>query len=158
MFRVLPVGDEEARTVSAMKVLVATDGSEPIVRACELLVTMLPVDARVRLLTVLSYDRYPHALAAGEHLADEAGLERAAAEAADDACRDARVLFEKVGIAVEQRHRFGNPVDEILTEAEEWDPTLLVLGRRGVHGVERILGSVSEHVLRRATIPTLMVP
>lgn len=143
-----------------MKVLVATDGSDPSLRACELAASMVhgQPSVRVRVVTVLSYTLYPYALFPGGELSDEGARARAADEAADDATRDACAIFEKAGFPVECKHRYGNAADEIVSEIDEWEPDLVVIGRRGVHGIERMIGSVSEHVLRRADIATLVVP
>ena len=141
-----------------MKVLVATDGSEPARRACERAVTLLHDDVETRVLTVLSYTAFPYALFPGGELSDEAARVQHAEEAEETNTRDARLIFEKAGFAVSVKGRFGNPADEILAEIDEWSPDLLVMGRRGVRGLERIIGSVSEHVVRRANISILLVP
>ena len=56
-------------------------------------------------------------------------------------------MLEENGLAVSVAHRFGNPTDEIVNEIKEWRQDLVAMGRRGVHGLERLMGSVSEHVL-----------
>ena len=38
------------------------------------------------------------------------------------------------------------------------DASMLVVGRRGDHGVARLLGSVSRHVAEHATCPVVVVP
>lgn len=140
------------------KVLVASDGSEPVVGACELLVRLLPDDAHVRILTVLPFELFPWSLVEGAAFSDESARVIAVREAVEDATLDARLLFEKAGIDVEVAHRFGDAADEIFAEVEEWGPMLLALGRRRARGIERMLGSVSEHVVRRVGVPTLLVP
>src|ERR1700756_1469486 len=98
---------------------------------------MLHGDVHARVLTVLSYTLYPYALYPDRELSDEVSRARAAEEEAGIATHDARLILEKAGFAVETTHRFGNPPDEIIAELEEWKPDLLVMGRRGVHGMER---------------------
>jgi nucleotide-binding universal stress UspA family protein len=141
-----------------MKVLVATDGSEPARRACEVAVSQLQGDWQVRVLTVLSYTLYPYALFAGGDLSDEASRVEEVEDVVEAMTHDACAIFEKAGYNAECVHRFGSPPDEIVAEIEEWQPDLLIIGRRGVHGIERIIGSVSEHVVRRADVATLIVP
>lgn len=141
-----------------MKILVATDGSEPVRRACERLVSMVNEPAEVRVLTVLSYSFYPYALWPGGGLADEDWRAAKAEDEAEIATHDARLILEKVGFEVTLAHRYGNPPDEILAEVAAWKPDLLVMGRRGVRGIERMIGSVSEHVVRDANVATLLVP
>ena len=59
---------------------------------------------------------------------------------------------------VEVRHRFGNPADEILAEAQEREPDLIVVGRRGLSAPGRwLIGSVSDRVVRHAHAPVLVV-
>jgi nucleotide-binding universal stress UspA family protein len=55
--------------------------------------------------------------------------------------------------------RVGQPVREILAEAEEWHADLLVLGTYGRTGASRFLiGSVAESVLRSVECSVLVVP
>jgi nucleotide-binding universal stress UspA family protein len=56
-----------------MKVLIAVDGSDPAMRACEAAAVLLvPERDEVRLVTVLSYSLYPYSGIPEEPLADEA--------------------------------------------------------------------------------------
>lgn len=56
-------------------------------------------------------------------------------------------------------HGFGGRVaDHILAKCREWGAELIVLGTHGRRGVGRILlGSDAEQVLRKATVPVLLV-
>lgn len=142
-----------------MKVLIATDGSGPALRACHTVATLL-ISGRdeVRLLTVLSYTLYPYADVPGEHLADEAERKQHADEEVRRLTDRQREILEQAGLLVEVVHRFGNTTEKIVSEIGEWNPDLVVLGRRGVHGLERLIGSVSEHVLHHSKTPVLLVP
>jgi nucleotide-binding universal stress UspA family protein len=52
----------------------------------------------------------------------------------------------------------GNPADEIVAAAGDYETDLVVVGARGRGGVARLLlGSVSEKVLRDARCPVLIV-
>jgi nucleotide-binding universal stress UspA family protein len=52
----------------------------------------------------------------------------------------------------------GGPADEILKAGRRWHPDLIVIGTHGRGGVRRFLmGSVAEHVVRRASRPVLTV-
>lgn len=142
-----------------MKVLLATDGSEPAMRACECASSLLvPGRDQVRLLTVLSYSEYPHSLVPDMPLSDETERAEREVEEVHQLTDQPRRLLEESGHTVEIAHRFGNPTDEIVAEIEDWRPELVVLGRRGVRGVERWIGSVSEHVLHHSKVPVLLVP
>jgi len=142
-----------------MKVLLATDGSEPALRACDRAASLLVPDRDlVRLLTVMSFSEYPHALVPDMPLADETERERREEEKVHRLTDEPRRRLEQSGYTVEVAHRFGNPTDEIVAEIKRWRPELVVLGRRGVRGFERLIGSVSEHVLRHSEVPVLLVP
>jgi nucleotide-binding universal stress UspA family protein len=53
----------------------------------------------------------------------------------------------------------GEPSDEILKGAYESGSDLLVVGRIGRSGLEKImLGSVAEKVVRHSKVPVLIVP
>ena len=61
-------------------------------------------------------------------------------------------------IPVEHRLEEGNPAPEILRVARETQCDLIVMGSHGRGGVARLLmGSVAEHVMRKATCPVLVV-
>lgn len=141
-----------------MKVL-ATDGSEPATRAAHTVASLLaPGRHEVRLLTVMSFSDYPHTGVPGEHLIDEAEREQHEWQEVHRLTNEPRRLLEEKGLYVEVVHPFGNPTEEIVSEIDEWGPDLVVLGRRGVHGIERLMGSVSEHVLHHTKVPVLLVP
>jgi len=53
--------------------------------------------------------------------------------------------------------RFGEPLDEILREAEAFDADLIAVSTVGRSGLGRtILGSVAEQVVRKAAAPVLL--
>src|SRR5262245_4953264 len=55
------------------------------------------------------------------------------------------------GVAVECGVRFGDPVEQILAEADEWDADLVAMTTRGRSCIERaVMGSVAEQVFRKA--------
>ena len=142
-----------------MKVLLGTDGSEPAMRAVRTVAYLLAPDRdEVRLLTVLSYSLYPYTDVPGEHLVDEREREQHERREVHRLTDEAGRILGDSGLHVEVIHRFGNPTEKIVTEIDEWRPDLVVLGRRGVHGLERLMGSVSEHVLHHSRIPVLLVP
>src|SRR5690606_1539263 len=52
----------------------------------------------------------------------------------------------------------GNPDDDILKTAKNWNADLLVLGTHGRTGLKHLLmGSVAERVLRHSDIPVMVV-
>ncbi|HET6762414.1 MAG TPA: universal stress protein, partial [Longimicrobiaceae bacterium] len=55
--------------------------------------------------------------------------------------------------------RVGEPADEILAEAAQWQADLVVMGTHGRRGLPRLLlGSVAETVIRRAHSSVLVIP
>ena len=62
------------------------------------------------------------------------------------------------GLPVESVVRFGDPVAQILDEAEAFGADLIVVGTAGRSGIGRVLlGSVAERVFGRATMPVMLV-
>ncbi len=83
------------------------------------------------------------------------GQQQAHAEALEAFVAPAR----RDGVAVETRVSGGFIVEQLLLEAEEYKPDLIVMGTHGRSGVQRlVLGSVAEKILRRAACPVLTVP
>jgi nucleotide-binding universal stress UspA family protein len=62
------------------------------------------------------------------------------------------------GVRAEGKVRYGDPAEEILDHVS-WDHIdLIAMATHGRTGLKRVvLGSVAEHVLRRATVPMLLV-
>jgi len=59
---------------------------------------------------------------------------------------------------VGKRIEVGSPAQGILDSAREIRADLIVLGAHSRHGVERIIGTVADRVLRQAEVAVLMVP
>ena len=142
----------------ALSVLLATDGSEHSLKAARFLAQVLSKGhAEVRLVTVLSMELNPYSYM-GE-LSDADARRARIEEESERAAGEARRLLQAAGHPTSVRRRFGNPPDEILTEIEEWDPDLVVVGRRGLgRAASLVLGSVSAFLLRHSTVPVLVVP
>jgi nucleotide-binding universal stress UspA family protein len=61
-------------------------------------------------------------------------------------------------VPLESVVRFGDPVAEILAEAEALGADLIVVGTAGRSGIGRVLlGSVAERVFGKATVPVMLV-
>ena len=143
---------------SAPAVLMATDGSAQSVKAARVVAGLLSAaHAKVRLITVLSMELTPYS-----YLGDLSDAEARRAkidEATEKAVEEVRQIFGEVGITTTVRRRFGNPADEILSEIAEWDPDLVVVGRRGLsRPASLVLGSVSSSLLHHSRVPVLVVP
>lgn len=67
-------------------------------------------------------------------------------------------LLHQAGFSVAVQVRFGDAAEEIIDVAESEDVALVVMATHGRSGLERLLmGSVAEAVLRRLSIPVMMV-
>lgn len=146
--------------MSEFKVLVATDGSEAVLRACRELVEEMSLgkDAEIRILTVLSFTYYPYPLADYADPSDTSERLGEVDRVVGEATRETEAIFLKAGHEPVVIHRFGNPGDEITAEVAEWGPHLVVLGRRGLGPFGRLMGSVSERVLHHSKVPVLVAP
>jgi nucleotide-binding universal stress UspA family protein len=81
-------------------------------------------------------------------------MERLEAEGMDY-LRAAEVQFE--GVPVECGVRFGDPVQEILLEAEAFGADLIAVATAGRSGLGRtVLGSVAEQVFRKSRLPVVL--
>ena len=91
-------------------------------------------------------------------------LAREFLEMREKAVRDHLAAWEQkagdLGVALITRLRLGSPTYvEILAEAEECHPDLLIMGRRGRSGLERLLvGSVTARVIGHGSRKVLVVP
>ena len=71
---------------------------------------------------------------------------------------DVRETLSDAGVNAEFLSRIGNPAAEILNTAEARGIELIVVGRRGLHPVERFLmGSVADRVVQHATCDVMVV-
>jgi nucleotide-binding universal stress UspA family protein len=130
--------------MSAMEtILHPTDFSEPSEQACRLACSL----ARDRGARLIVLHIVPASLSAeqkgfGEEIADELN----------------QFAIPDAGVHVERRLEEGDPVEVILRVARETNSGLIVMGSHGRTGLSRLLmGSVAEHVLRRADCPVLTV-
>lgn len=56
-------------------------------------------------------------------------------------------------------NKIGSVREEILTTAQEWTADLIIIGSNGRTGFEHFIsGSVSESIIRKATVPVLVIP
>lgn len=142
------------------KIMIASDGSETSMRAAELAVelarlsegsiTVIYVVDIYRLASLPEYTSFPSISGRLMELMLKES-EQATAEVGEMAW-DAGVPFRRIVAE-------GEPSDEILRGAYESGSDLLVVGRIGRSGLEKImLGSVAEKVVRHSKVPVLIVP
>ncbi len=148
--------DEESDELGSRHILVPLDGSRLAAAALPYAAALAhATDARISLLTILG------------PAPERVGLPSAASQEADERhVTESAAYMESVatplrvrGLAVTTVVRHGNPADTILADAEDEDCSLIVMSTHGRTGFERArAGSVAQHVLRHAIIPTLVVP
>jgi len=136
-------------------ILVPLDGSRLAAAAVPYALTLARAsDARISLLAVVAPPP--------EH----AGLPSAAVQEGDERqVTESTAYLESVAVAVRALGptvttvvRHGNPASDILAYAEEEECSLVVMSTHGRTGLERVrMGSVAQHMLRHAAIPTLVV-
>jgi nucleotide-binding universal stress UspA family protein len=150
------------RLPAARRLLVGIDGSPHARRALELVAGLSrPPRGEVRLLAAVEPVRMPSTgllpRAIRATLASEAAaLEREQVAAARRHVEAARARLAARGWRVRTEVRTGSPLDVLLDAARSSD--VLVVGARGVGGVERLLlGSVAEGVVARAPVAALVV-
>ncbi len=137
------------------QMLVPVDGSEPSNRALEEALQLAKEQgARVRLVHVL--EPLHHLVIEG--YGDLVGAVRAEAERvlAEAAARAQAAGVEASTTLVKAGGR--RVAAAIVDEAASWGADLIVMGTHGHRGFEHlVLGSVAEGVVRRASVPVLLV-
>jgi nucleotide-binding universal stress UspA family protein len=137
-------------------VVIATDGSQSAQRAVRLALDFADrFDAAVHALYVLDtgeIDETPDEIRTDLEDALDAAGGRALSyvEEAAFASSDGRDVVTSV--------REGDPADEVIDYAQEYDADVIATGTRGRHGDHAfLLGSVAEAVVRRSPLPVLTV-
>jgi len=139
------------------RVLLACDGSEQAARASAVVAALVSPQAVVRLLTVAGSEYAPYEGQWGP-LSDAEDRKFELALIMDQAFTGPLERLRPTGCRLEAGSRLGNPGQQILIDVEEWNPDLVVVGRTGAGGmVKLVLGSVSNHVVKNARVPVLVV-
>jgi nucleotide-binding universal stress UspA family protein len=140
-------------------VLIATDGSDISVEAATRGIAMLRPDRKVTLMTVLG--ELPGADAsgfAGSVYSEEEQRELEASARAEVAAELDRTAEALGGVDADRIVEVGDPASAICEIAERIGADVIVIGSHGRGFVQRVvLGSVSEHVVRHAPCPVLVV-
>jgi nucleotide-binding universal stress UspA family protein len=137
------------------KILIPIDGSSYSMKGVEHAASLvhelkISVD-KIILLRVINLTFYEKRLAEGIDPEEEA----------KKILEEAERIFLKGGIPKElitAKIRVGNPSEEIISEAEEEDHDLVIIGRKGRTALkDLILGGVSSTVLQRCQNPTVAI-
>ena len=142
-----------------MHILIATDGSQRSIRAAQRASELMKAADQVTLLTVLT--EVPGDDAGGIEGSVYSAEEQESlwnqemAEARDELSRTAQVLSSA---NVTKRIEVGDVAQTVVRVAEELAVDAIVVASHGRTGLERLfLGSVSEHIVRHAHCPVLVV-
>lgn len=138
-----------------LKILIATDGSENAAAACRFVRALpLPTGTSIHAVAVIDasafngYESY-WTVVQQFRQAEESHVSQALLEAA--------ALLAREEVEVTTASREGHPVQEILRAADELDADLVVVGSKGLTGLEGFLmGSVARSVAKRCTRPVLV--
>lgn len=139
------------------KIMVATDGSEPVKKA---------VDTAVEIAKLSGAKLYAvYVVASGGYTVGhprDIGWERAMKEHLSAEGKEATAYVENVGnaaaVEVESIFLEGSPANEIVDFAEKNDIDLIVMGTLGRTGLQKILlGSVAQNVVRHSRKAVLVV-
>lgn len=142
-----------------MHILIATDGSPRSIRAAQRASELMKTADAVTLLTVLT--EVPGDDAGGIEGSVYSAEEQETmwneemADARDELSRTAQVL---ANANVTKRIEVGDVAQTVVRVAEELGVDAIVVASHGRTGLERLfLGSVSEHIVRHAHCPVLVV-
>ena len=142
------------------KILLATDASEDAQKAAQMASDIANNSgSELHVLHVGNTKDFHIAPSAEQTFAPRSGTYGEIREQAEKTLGEAVRQVEEAGGTVVQAHlRMGDPDDEILRFCEEQDEFgLLVMGSRGLGPVKRrLIGSVSESVVRHAHCPVLV--
>lgn len=144
-----------------MQILLAVDGSADSQAAvAEVARRPWPTGSAVKIIAVVKLPFVPTAETRSLPESDYTRLEEAMREQAGGALRAAAAQLQHhpSTLLVTTEILLGQPVEEILAEAQRWPADLIVLGPRGLGGFKRLLlGSTSHGVLQQASCSVLLV-
>lgn len=137
-------------------VLVAVDGSEESFTAAHEALDLTADGGTLHVLSVV--ERLPLHRRSGqaEKFEDDSVDERAHAEEAVSRVED---RAESTGVDCVTAIEEGVPRTVIMSYADDVDADAIVLGKRGLQDVaDDMLGSTTERIVRKATVPVVSVP
>jgi nucleotide-binding universal stress UspA family protein len=156
--------ETEERTVKVnyfpTKILLATDASKDAIKAAQIASDISSVSgSELHVLHVGNTKDFHVAPSAEQSFSRRSPYLSEVRENSEKTLEEAVKQVEEAGGTVAETHlRMGDPDDEILRHCEEHgDIGLLVMGSRGLGPIKRrLMGSVSESVVRHASCPVLV--
>ncbi len=139
-------------------VLLPTDAGEGTELAIEHAITVAEShDADLHVLYVVDSDVYS-SYTGDEYVHEFEGLETALEQEGEEAIAEIADRVREAGLEPETAVRRGSPHERILAYADEEDVDLLVMGSKDRPGeYRRLLGSVTERVVRLSSTPVTIV-
>lgn len=132
------------------KVLVPLDGSRAAEQIFSQLRPLSNGNSEVHLLRVASVVHHPGV--------DPAEMQVSVLKEAEEYLASVEERLRKEGISVESHVRYGHAAEEIIEHIRHWKYDLIAMTTHGRSGVSRLLmGSVTESVIRKASIPVLVI-
>jgi len=156
--------ETEERTVKVnyfpTKILLATDASKDAIKAAQIASDISSVSgSELHVLHVGNTKDFHVAPSAEQSFSPRSPSLGEVRENSEKTLEEAVKQVEEAGGTVAETHlRMGDPDDEILRHCEEHGEIgLLVMGSRGLGPIKRrLMGSVSESVVRHASCPVLV--
>ena len=141
------------------RVLFATDGSRDASEAGEFLKRLpLPPGTEIHVVSVAaSWAVPPVAYVEGGPLLELEQIEREEYRRVTDAARKAEIELSRNGVTTASEVLRGEPAHQIIQAAKRLPASLVVLGSKGLTGLEGfLLGSVARNVAKHAPCPVLI--
>jgi nucleotide-binding universal stress UspA family protein len=142
----------EPRSIKAMKILLAVDGSEPSEEAVKAVVERpWPTGTVVRVMHAVSTPTPPVVGEITYMSQDVAAVQQEDRMAGEEVVTRVANSLDAGKLKVETALREGKADVEIVEEAKEWGADLIMIGSHGYTGLKRlVLGSVAQSVVGRA--------
>ncbi|CAN5241854.1 hypothetical protein BH10PSE17_BH10PSE17_33940 [soil metagenome] len=139
------------------RVLAAIDGSESSTHSIDSMLALVAQFKSPPEIVLLAVE-VPIATMAGMGFISDAGvLEADVVDDLDAAVKAAEATIQAAGLVVTTRREQGDAADSILRVAKEAGCGLIFIGRRGLGAFgSLLLGSVSDEVLKGASIPVVV--
>lgn len=139
-----------------MKLLIATDGSPASLAAARHALDLANVGLKARFVVANVQDRPNLYEVATAH--DPEVLDRVIQAAGEHALEATAALLRAAGAAFEQEVGAGDPAQVLIEIAERHECGAIFMGARGQGALRAgLLGSVSQSVLQRASVPVTLV-